>query len=287
MSLIYPDRFVDRDFPFDFGQACLDGEDFPVHQHDCSELVIIRRGHGIHIADEEEYPLVAGDVYVIKEQHSHGFRQTVGLEMVNIMFLPSLFGSAHAFLRSSPGYHMLFALEPAFRRQHNFASHLQLHGAQLSVIDLVLSQMEHESKQQPPGYTAMLFGHFVQLAVLLSRRYAQTVTPSTHKLRQVSEIISLLETRSAQQMTLPELAAIANCSVNTLLRLFKQATGRTPMDYLLHLRLSEAARLLRASDMTITQIAYQVGFTDSSYFSRQFKKQTGWTPLDYRQRLQL
>ena len=67
-------------------------------------------------------------------------------------------------------------------------------------------------------------------------------------------------------------------------RLFKQQTGRTPVEYLTHIRIEAAKKLIsgmKSSDITVTGIAQRVGYSDISYFSRAFRKATGKAPTEY------
>ncbi|MFC3161625.1 helix-turn-helix transcriptional regulator [Chryseobacterium arachidis] len=64
--------------------------------------------------------------------------------------------------------------------------------------------------------------------------------------------------------------------------LLRQETGKTALE-LIHLALiSEAKNSLRLGNQTVSEIAYELGFENSSYFARLFKKQTGMTPVEYR-----
>jgi AraC-like DNA-binding protein len=56
----------------------------------------------------------------------------------------------------------------------------------------------------------------------------------------------------------------------------------TPIAYLNRYRITQAKRLLKETDHTITQIAMDVGFSDSGYFSRVFRRETGMSPEAYR-----
>ncbi|WP_236002005.1 helix-turn-helix transcriptional regulator, partial [Paraburkholderia elongata] len=67
-------------------------------------------------------------------------------------------------------------------------------------------------------------------------------------------------------------------------RVFRRETGETPHQFVTRLRLEEAARLLRATDQTVLQVAITVGFENASHFSVQFKRGYGVTPLAYRLR---
>lgn len=63
----------------------------------------------------------------------------------------------------------------------------------------------------------------------------------------------------------------------------KKNFGVSPNTYIQNLRLDYAMKLLHDSNYTISEVAYQAGFTDPKYFSRTFKKATGLTPTEYRE----
>ena len=65
---------------------------------------------------------------------------------------------------------------------------------------------------------------------------------------------------------------------------FRQELGMTPIAYLNRYRVTQAKRLLKETDKTITEIALDVGFSDSGYFSRVFRKEVGMSPDAYRRR---
>jgi AraC-like DNA-binding protein len=66
------------------------------------------------------------------------------------------------------------------------------------------------------------------------------------------------------------------------LRTFREVTGATPHQYLLHTRLQRAATRLRCSDDSIASIAAEAGFGDLSTFNRRFRRLLGTRPGDYR-----
>jgi AraC-like DNA-binding protein len=67
-----------------------------------------------------------------------------------------------------------------------------------------------------------------------------------------------------------------------VLRLFKRYLGCPPFQYINKLRLTEAADELTQTDKSVTDIALDLGFNDSNYFSRLFKKHLGLSPREYR-----
>ena len=86
----------------------------------------------------------------------------------------------------------------------------------------------------------------------------------------------------AEDLTLAEVANEVHMNPTYLSTLFKQVTGMSFKEYLNHIRIEEAQRLLSNTSYPIMQIALSCGFSDQSYFSKVFKKQTGLTPKQYR-----
>lgn len=82
--------------------------------------------------------------------------------------------------------------------------------------------------------------------------------------------------------SVPHLSARLGVSARTLSRRFKVATGLSIGDYALQRRLDEAQSLLRRTNLSVTEVAFAVGLTDPSHFTRMFRKQLGLTPTRYR-----
>jgi len=85
-----------------------------------------------------------------------------------------------------------------------------------------------------------------------------------------------------EKLTLEQIAASAIISGRECLRCFQSCIHKTPFEYLLDYRVQVAERLLRTTDLPITEIALQTGFSDSAYFSRQFKELRKMSPSQYR-----
>jgi AraC-like DNA-binding protein len=93
-----------------------------------------------------------------------------------------------------------------------------------------------------------------------------------------------IEQHAFEDISLADISAIVGLNPFVCLRQFKQATGITPHAYLLDCRAKEARRLLRASNISVEEVANRTGFYDHAYFSRFFKRSTGLTPTEYRKR---
>lgn len=100
-----------------------------------------------------------------------------------------------------------------------------------------------------------------------------------------SAAIATMESRYAEPLSVQTLAGITGVSVPHFGTLFKKATGWTPHQYLLHVRVEKAREALRESDVTVVQIAHHVGFSSQSHLNAAFRKIMGMTPAQYRARV--
>ena len=87
-----------------------------------------------------------------------------------------------------------------------------------------------------------------------------------------------------KQMSIEELAQSLYTSRSQLHKKVKSLTGMSITNYMNHIRIEKAKGLLKTTQLTISEIAYDVGFASSNYFSRSFKKITNTSPVSYRQR---
>jgi transcriptional regulator GlxA family with amidase domain len=81
-----------------------------------------------------------------------------------------------------------------------------------------------------------------------------------------------------------QMVALSQLPERTFKRRFTQATGMAPLDYVHHVRLEEAKQMLEQGDEPVEAIAIDIGYSDSSFFSRLFRRKVGMSPVQYRQR---
>jgi AraC family transcriptional regulator, arabinose operon regulatory protein len=117
------------------------------------------------------------------------------------------------------------------------------------------------------------------LQVVLARRELRWQPPLPENLERVRRHI---EDRLGSVLTNPALANLAGMSVAGFDRVFKRNFGTTPAQYIIEMRVREAARLLLQTAQTIDEIADETGFPNRAYFSRIFKKVTDESPAAFR-----
>ena len=251
---------------------------FGLHAHEFAEIVIITAGRGVHVTGKETYPLNAGDAFVIGGSRQHDYHSMENLCLMNILFQPDKLNLRTNDLRALPGYNALFTLEPAWRRRHQFNGRLRLTSSELRVLMTYVNTLEEELATRKCGFKFMATAAFMQIVGYLSRCYAQAKNPDSRALLRIGTAISHLESNYHEPINLDQLAAIAHMSKRNFVRSFQAAMGVSPIAHLIQLRVNRGASLLRRTELTVTEIAFQVGFSDSNYFTRQFRKLLGVTP---------
>ena len=104
-----------------------------------------------------------------------------------------------------------------------------------------------------------------------------------HHSRRLEKVFDYMNSRYAMQVTLAEVARIANMPESSFSRFIKQRTGKTFIDSLNEIRIGHASRMLIETTSTIAEIAYTCGFNNISNFNRAFKRKKHCNPKDFRE----
>lgn len=296
--------FAERNFPL--AVFILDDHpDYPLHVHDFSEIVVISHGQGVNVVGKEEFPIKAGDVFVHHGGRPHGYRDTEGLGLINVIYEQSLLQRVRFDVAGLPGYQSLFVVEPAMRREGRFERHLTLGIRELARAREVAEAMEKELYGDAPrvrplrfeerhrgvpdkgprkdatGHRFMAVAHFMALVGLLARAYNTEPTVDSERIMKIGRAIAYMESNFEQDLKLPELAKMVGMSDRNFYRFFSRVKKESPLSYLQRLRIHRGAKILQTQDVSVTEAAFACGFNDSSYFARQFRRVLGVSPRQF------
>ena len=95
-------------------------------------------------------------------------------------------------------------------------------------------------------------------------------------------MVSFLQKNYKEKVALEDIARVGNVSKTTCCKIFQKYSNQSPLAYLIEFRLRKGMELLQSTDMTVTEICFEVGFSGPSYFSESFRKSFGCTLLEYR-----
>ena len=254
-----------------------------MHVHDFDELVFVLGGSGIHVVGEEKYPLIQGDVFVIKAEQHHTFEKMNQLCLVNLLYK---WDENYMYLEKEysaiPALKTLFIHEPQYRKQKNFKAKLHLTPWQLDEMVSLLDIMKKEESDKRIGFNSVLENTFKTILIKICRYYAETNLPAPKKMLKMGTVIDYLSDHYYENISQDELVNVAKMSRASFCRVFKDTTGLSPMNYLIRFRILKAAELLvENKKIRIIDVATKTGFENSAYFSRKFKEILGVSPKEY------
>lgn len=100
--------------------------------------------------------------------------------------------------------------------------------------------------------------------------------------KEIQVVKNFMKVNYHKNITLDDLVELVHINKFYLIRIFKQEVGMSPIDYLIHVRIDEAQKMLRNTNIAIADIAHLVGFQSPSHFSKTFRELSNMTPSQYR-----
>lgn len=149
-----------------------------------------------------------------------------------------------------------------------------------SLADLTVHHVDTIFGQETAQHIERHFSHEIRQSYE-NRAYFEYQN-NNHADELISEVQHWLQENYAENISIEALAKKYDISERHFSRRFKKATHQTPSAYLMTVRINMAIDLLQKTNLSIHEIAYQIGFSDISYFSALFKKQLSVTPSEYR-----
>jgi len=258
-----------------------------LRHRDFQSLYITERGRGLHVIDSTPYGVSRGDVYVMGAGSDHTFAEGQRLLLHAIHFSPNVFDTATwDALAGVPGFKSLL-VDPATGRR------LHLDPTAYADVARDLAELWAEWRNGSPAGALLVRAVFLRLLVRLARLAAGESPPLLERPNAtarhgevVAAAVRTIDLHYAEPLRIDQLAAAAYLSPDRFTEIFASIMGRTPRDYIRHVRLERAKTLLATSAMPIADVARATGFRDNPYLTRAFRAATGTSPRQFRQRSQ-
>lgn len=245
------------------------------HSHDFCELVFVSSGEAFHSIGGNRYKIQTGDLFLIPPGVTHNYQESA-IQIYNILFSEDFLKNLPSDLSAFANYQLLFHASPEIPLPQRI---LSLASAHFSEMTRLLNDIIDEEQNRTPGSMCSAFCGSLRLLLLICRhaRFAENAE-KPYVSHRISSLMAELETRYAEKWDLKKMAEYSGMSLSGFRQHFKTISGKSPVDYLIALRVRKASELLALKGKSIAEIASECGFRDSNYFSRIFRKISGMNP---------
>lgn len=279
---------LDREFPFFVKlYTFTDGlNPCPPNWHERLEIFVPVAGRGEFRIGDRLVPFVPGDVIVVDNKTLHRTERIAGRDRraIVISFLPefvyTLSSPVSDVLFLSPFYCQVLDVDPAVRAAH--PARQPLHR---SISHLLAAYAG--ARTQPLAQLACK-AYLLEILYHLAQHFSFAESARVECLQQqrrarrLGALLDHLAGHYADRISVADAAMLVGMSESRFMRYFRESSGMTFVSYLTHIRLNHAVRLLRESDLNISEVGSAVGFSDQSYFDRQFRAAFRVTPREFR-----
>lgn len=240
-------------------------DSYPLHCHDFYEMELITFGCGRQWINNEYVPLQPGSMYICTPSDIHRVEADEPLSILSIHFLPEIISQMHL-------------------AQVHDACITQLDTTKLAFFsDLAFSVIDEKNQNLPYQDQQRLSVTMLMLIHLLREGTHVLLPPAGQHVQMALKYIA--ENYTDPNLRLNDVARISGLSSCHFSTLFNSIVGCGFSEYLSSHRLRRAAILLANPDISVTEVAYEVGFSTLSHFFRCFRNAYGCTPKQYRQHL--
>lgn len=265
-------------------KRCVRQADTFTHEHVFHEIVFVEEGTAEHQSCEGVRRLVAGDIIVIRPRIWHRYFNTQNFQIINCLFDRTILIDQKVFLSMAKGAFDLVQ-RPVQCPVRTPPTFLHATPQQREAIVETLNGMIQERREKRIDWEGSLMAHLLNLIIQISRVNNEPYREEalSHSNRNLANMLLVyLEGHFREEITLSQLSTQFRSSPSHLSRIFKKRIGIGIIEYINHLRIEAACKLLRTTDWTASQIALDVGYEEIPYFFRRFRRELRTSPLEYR-----
>ena len=234
------------------------------HCHEFYELEIILDGGGTYAVDGKIYKMQRGACFFMSPISFHSLNYQRPTKLINIMF-PIDTVNEELLLRICSNFSHFYAL--LSEKDTRFI---------VMLVEHLIDVLDEKVKQEHIVVASYLHCLLAKL-VEISEKKVNECLPEA-----IERVLVWINGHFKERISVTDAASIANYSTHYFCEIFKKNMGKTFNAYLEELRFLHARNLLRYSNMSVTQICYECGFSGYSHFTTKFKHRYDITPLKYR-----
>lgn len=243
------------------------------HKHDFYLTMIVTKGSGWHEIDFVRYEVKKGSVFVMQPGQMHYWKLSSNINGYVFFHTKEFYNE---------GYTMTKIHDLDFFKSFQCEPSLYIPKAKREVFNSLMQEIMSEYKnsekqklQKIHALVNIVYIEFSRLYVKQDSVKKQTYLPKLHRFEE------LIEEHFYNMKKVSDYAELLNITEKHLNRISKDCLNKTCTQLITDRIILEAKRLLIQNKLNVSQIAYKLGYTDNSYFTRLFKKHSGETPLAF------
>lgn len=250
-----------------------------MQKNDFFQLILITKGTGLHYIDLQTYEVKAGDIIFLNTWQHYRWNYDTSIQGYILSFTPSFitqFVSDHLFIHDLPFFNRF--------TKHNV---LELDDELKTIIRTAIERMLTAYETEDGEFINLIRTYLLEVLLLCKKEVEQTSFAnfnSTKNKELIKSFESLIDKHFYEYRFPKEYAKVLHISPNYLNALCQKIKQKSAGDMIRDRILRECKRLLIHTDLSASEIAYQLNFKDNSYFSRFFKKHMGIGPDEYRRK---
>jgi len=245
------------------------------HSHSFYQIIWFFNEGGTHTIDFKAYPIKKNSLLFISKDSIHAFDDNLESEGWLIHFNESFFihNDVDLFLK----YHIFNALHHPFYSIDN-----QMLPTVTAYLDLMRNELNNK---QLFGFEDLIRYSLKSFLIILERLRQgekRTISFNNHYELLFAKYKTLVEENYLKNLSVTDYATLLNISSKTLTTVTKKIVNKSASQIISERIILEAQRLLRFTSLQINEVAFKIGFEDSSYFIKYFKRHMGMSPKSYR-----
>lgn len=271
----------ERDFDIKILEDLVDDFEFTnqPHRHDFYNILFVTKGSGTHTIDFTTYEVQPCSIFFLTPGQIHSWSLSKDIKGYTIFFKPDfyLMDCNEKKLLEFPFFHTM-----------NTSPTLYLDCEMDPIIKQVITEIYNENKTSEIGKNDVVRAYLDILIIKLSRHYQRFISNDhpqqiTYRIR---ELEALVDRNFRKLKQASEYASQMNISQKHLNSICKKGIGKTVSEIIQERIILEAKRLLLHSELSISEVAFSLGYHDSSYFSRFFRNKMDESPEEFRKNYQ-
>ncbi len=255
------------------------------------EIVQILEVSGTREVNRNYFPYHKGSIFLFTPVDCRGFVAQSATRFCSIRFSEVFFGKYKSVPERERLTQWIRQLEHIFSHHNRFQELVIKRSADCKMIASLMQHMVAEYGQKQPHYEENLQLLVTLILNILARNVSDQPTTTNpkdsellinHILLHIHQYIS-----NPEKLRIEYLASQFHLSANYVGEYFKKITGESLQHYIMLYKINMVQQRLANSNLTVSQIADELGFTDESHLGRQFRKYKGVSPLEYRKSARL